>query len=550
MSGKKVEMIPATRNFLEKDRKVIKNVGAYCRVSTDTEEQQGSYNSQVNYYTEKIKSTPGWRFVKVYGDEGISGTNADNRPGFQEMMQDCENGKLDLIITKSISRFSRNVTVTLEVARKLRDKDIGIFFEKENLNTLHYTSESLLAIFSSLAQAESESMSENIKMGREFKYKNGECCYNMGKVFGFNQDSDGIVTINEEQAVVVKHMYEGYLNGMSIGGIIKDLQERKIPSPTGKEKWSPGTVERILSSEKYKGDFLTRKTFTVDPISKKKKKNTGQVSQYLITNHHPAIIEPEMFDMVQSEMARRGCIKKNDKKKHYGKYSGKFPFNNLIICGDCGAKYRRTMWVEKNGDKKHVWRCVNRIQDGKKAHCRHSVSINDIYLTKKTVEAINIIYKSRSRVKDILKCSIASLMGDIEQPMITENMARLEELSDLVRDAIFKNATGEMTPKELEKICYEVKTESEKLRKENEEHEMTRKMKSAESSKLKQIFKAVDGMAEELTEIDNTLVRNIIEKMEVISEDKLTIWFIGDIAYEVELPELKVVKGMFYIVLY
>ncbi|MEE1012824.1 MAG: recombinase family protein [Clostridia bacterium] len=540
MRAKEVKMIPATRNFLEKDRKVIKNVGAYCRVSTDTEEQQGSYNSQVNYYTEKIKSTPGWRFVKVYGDEGISGTNADNRPGFQEMMQDCENGKLDLIITKSISRFSRNVTVTLEVARKLRDKDIGIFFEKENLNTLHYTSESLLAIFSSLAQAESESMSENIKMGREFKYKNGECCYNMGKVFGFNQDSDGIVTINEEQAVVVKHMYEGYLNGMSIGGIIKDLQERKISSPTGKEKWSPGTVERILSSEKYKGDFLTRKTFTVDPISKKKKKNTGQVSQYLITNHHPAIIEPEMFDMVQSEMARRGCIKKNDKKKHYGKYSGKFPFNNLIICGDCGAKYRRTMWVEKNGDKKHVWRCVNRIQDGKKAHCRHSVSINDIYLTKKTVEAINIIYKSRSRVKDILKCSIASLMGDTEQPMITENMARLEELSDLMRDAIFKNATGEMTPNQLEKICYEVKTESEKLRKENEEHEMTRKMKSAESSKLKQIFKAVDEMAEELTEIDNTLVRNIIEKMEVISEDKLTIWFIGDIAYEVELPELKV----------
>ena len=539
MRVKEVKKIPATRNFLEKDRKAILNVGAYCRVSTDTEEQQGSYNSQVNHYTEKIKSTPGWRFVKVYGDEGISGTNADNRPGFQEMMQDCENGKIDLIITKSISRFSRNVTVTLEVARKLRDKGIGIFFEKENLNTLHYTSESLLAIFSSLAQAESESMSENIKMGREYRYKQGECCYNMGKIFGFNQDSNGIVTINEEQAIVVRLMYDGYLNGMSIGGIIKDLQERKIPSPTGKEKWSPGTVERILLSEKYKGDFLARKTFTVDPISKKKKKNTGQVSQYLITNHHPAIIEPEKFDMVQSEMTRRGCIKKNDKKKHYGKYSGKFPFNNLIICGDCGAKYRRTMWVEKNGEKKPVWRCVNRIQNGK-TYCRRSVSISDTYLTKKTVEAINIIYKSRSRVKDILKCSIASLMGDTEQPMITKNTARLEELSDLMRDAIFKNATGEMTPEELEKICYEVKTESEKLRKENEEYEMTRKMKSAESSKLKQIFKAIDEMAEELTEIDNTLVRNIIEKMEVIAKDKLTIWFIGDIAYEVEIPELKV----------
>lgn len=539
MSGKKVELIPATRNFLEKDKKTILNVCAYCRVSTETEEQQGSYQSQVTHYTEKIKNTPGWRFVRVYGDEGISGTNADNRPEFQEMLKDCENDKIDLIITKSISRFSRNVAVTLEVARNLREKEIGIFFEKEGLNTLHYTSESLLAIFSSLAQAESESMSENIKMGREFKYKNGECCYNMGKVFGFNQDKDGIVTINEGQAVAVRLMYEGYLNGMSVGGIIKDLRERKIPSPTGKEEWSPGTVERILSSEKYKGDFLTRKTFTVDPISKKKKKNTGQVSQYLITNHHPAIIEPEMFDMVQSEMARRGCIKKNDKKKHYGKYSGKFPFNNLIICGDCGAKYRRTMWVEKNGDKKYVWRCVNRIQDGKN-YCRRSVTINDTYLTKKTVEAINIVYKIRSRVKDILKCSIASLMGDTEQPMITENMTRLEEFSNLVRDAIFKNATGEMTTNELEKICYEVKSESEKLRKENAEHEMTRKMKSAESSKLKQIFKAIDEMSEELDEIDNTLVRNIIDKMEVISKDKLTIWFIGDIVYEIEIPALKV----------
>ena len=167
MDGKKVVMIPATRNFLEKSRKAILNVAAYCRVSTESEEQQGSFQSQVQHYTEKIKSTPGWRFVRVYGDEGISGTVADNRPEFQEMLRDCERGKIDLIITKSISRFSRNVTVTLEVARKLREKEIGIYFEKEGLNTLNYTSESLLAIFSSLAQAESESMSENIKMGRE-----------------------------------------------------------------------------------------------------------------------------------------------------------------------------------------------------------------------------------------------------------------------------------------------------------------------------------------------------------------------------------------------
>ena len=539
MNGKKVVMIPATRNFLEKSRKSILNVAAYCRVSTESEEQQGSFQSQVQLYTEKIKSTPGWRFVRVYGDEGISGTDADNRPEFQEMLRDCERGKIDLIITKSISRFSRNVTVTLEVARKLREKEIGIFFEKEGLNTLNYTSESLLAIFSSLAQAESESMSENIKMGREFKYKKGECCYNMGQLYGYNQDRDGIVTINEEQAVVVRLIYENYLKGMSVGGIIKDLKDRQIPSPAGKEKWTPGTITRMLSNEKYKGDFLARKTFTLDPIQKKKKKNTGQVPQYLIREHHPAIIEPEMFDMVQCEIARRGCIKKNDKKKHYGKYSGKFPFNNLLICGDCGAKYRRTMWVEKNGNKKYVWRCVNRLQDGKN-YCKRSVSINDTYLTKKVVEAINIIYKSRSRVKDILKCSIASLMGDAEQPMIAQNTSRLEELSNLMRDAIFKNATGEMTAKELERICYEVKTESEKLRKENEEHEITRQMKSAESSKLKQIFKAIDEMSEELDEIDNTLVRNIIEKMEVISKDKMTIWFIGDIAYEVEIPELKV----------
>ena len=528
--------IPATKSYFGHGAKRVLNVGAYARVSTEAEQQAKSFETQVEHYTKLIKETPGWKFVDVYGDEGISGTSIYNRPEFQRMMNDCRKGRLDLIIIKSVSRFGRNSAESLQCIRELKDLGVGVIFEKEGINTLNYTTEMFIALHTIFAQAESESMSENIKMGRSYRYREGKCCYNFNGVYGFSQDAERNISVEIGKAINVRFIFDCFIKGMSIEQIVNALAEREIPSPRGKERWSPGSVERILKNEKYAGDVLTSKTLTLDPISKKKVKNTGQAPQYYIRDHHPPIVERELFDSVQEEISRRGCIKKFDKKQSYGKYSGKFPYNDLIFCGECGAKYRRTEWKTRSGDKKYVWRCLNRIQNGQDC-CQHSPSINNNFMDEITLEAINTIYTSRKRVKDILKSSIASLLGDTEQPKISANTEKLNLMSDRVREAIYKNANGEISPDELDRICLEVKMESQRLRQENKEYEMERKMKSTESSKLKLIFKAIDGMDDKVCEIDTPLIRSIIERYEVVSKKKMIIWFIGDIPYEVDLPE-------------
>lgn len=528
--------IPATKTYSGRGAKRILNVGAYARVSTEAEQQAKSFEIQVEHYTNMIKNTPGWRYVDIYGDDGISGTSIYNRPEFQRMMRDCRKGKLDLIVVKSVSRFGRNTAESLQCIRELKDLGVGVLFEKEGINTLNYTTEMFIALHTIFAQAESESMSENIKMGRSYRYREGKCCYNFNGIYGYSQDSDGNISIELAEAINVRFIFDCCIKGMSINQIITALSEREILSPRGSKNWSPGSVERILKNEKYVGDVLTSKTFTRDPISKKKVKNTGENPQYLIKDHHPPIIERELFDSVQAELSSRSCIKKLDKKQSYGKYSGKFPYNNLIYCDECGAKYRRTEWKTPDG-KKYVWRCVNRLQDGQK-FCKQSPSIEHKFLDEITIEAINTIYTSRKRVKDILKSSIASLLGDSEQPKITANMDKLKLMNDKMSDAIYQNAIGEISVDELDRICLEVKMESERLRQENKEYEIERKMKSTETSKLKLIFKAIDGMEDKVTEIDTPLIRTIIERYEVVSKKKMVIWFIGDIPYEVELPEM------------
>ena len=530
-----VEVIPAKKELSGKsEAQKKKNVAAYCRVSTDTEEQAGSFEAQMQYYKTKIENTPNWTLVDVFGDEGISGVS-DNRPEFQRMMEYCDKGKIDLILTKSVSRFSRNVSVTIDCVRKLREKGIGIIFEKENVNTLNYTSEMILGLHGIFAQAESESMSENIKLGKRFHYREGKVGFNFNRVFGYTQNQDEEISIDLAQAATVILIFDEFQNGRSLQEIARELQEKGMLSPSGKEQWSSQAVKRILTNEKYTGDVLTQKTYIIDPISKKTKKNTGELPQYLIKNHHIPIIEREQFDFVQTELNRRGCIRKNENKNEYMKYSGKFAFNNKIICGHCGTKFRRTMWKQKNQDK-YVWRCLGRMDEGKD-YCPDSPSIDDEFLKSAAVSAINIIYSSKSRVKDVIKCSISALLGNREQPLISENNKRLEESEQKIRDALYKNATGEISTEELDLICMEVMTESKKLRQENMKYEMAQKLKNAQTSALKQIFSAIDEMKEELEEYDPDLVRKIIEKIEVHSSEKATIWFVGEIPFEISLPE-------------
>ena len=536
MNKMTVEVIPATKKPSELHTKKIKNVAAYCRVSTEAEEQLGSFDTQYTYYKNKILSTPGWKLAGMYGDEGISGVKAKNRPSFNQMIKDCENGKIDLILTKSVSRFARNLLDTISICRRLREKDIGIYFEKENLNTLNLNSEMLLALYAMFAQSESESISANVKNGKRMRYKAGNVGYNFNMVYGYKQDENKNINPDFEQATVVIFIFEEYLRGKSLQEICGLLKDQNRKSPGGKDEWKPEAVKRILTNEKYAGDVLTQKTFTSNVIDKKTIKNTGQITQYLVRDHHIPIIQREKFDMVQIEVKKRSCIRRNENKDEFMKYSGKFEFNNKIICGQCGTKYRRTMWITKKNEKQYKWRCLGRTNEGKQ-YCPNSPTIDDEFLKETMLAAINTVYNSKSRVKDIIKCTISTILGEKEQPLITENKARIEELNNELRKVIEKNSIGEISSDELDDRCAKIMDEIKKLREENKQYEIAQKLNNSETAKLKDIFKAVDEMREELTEYNPDLVRKIVERIEVHSKEKATIWFAGEIPYEINLPK-------------
>lgn len=533
-----VEVIPATKNAMVPKQEFKKmRVAAYCRVSTDSEEQLTSYRTQIDYYTDKINAAPEWTLVEVFADEGISGVSTKKRDEFNHMMEMCDKGKIDLIITKSVSRFSRNTTVTLEYARSLRDKGIGIIFEKENLNTLTLTSEMLLALHSIFAQAKSESMSENIKLGKRFGYKAGRVWFNFNGIYGYKQDQDGSITADMEQTVAVKIMFDSFLEGYTLSQIADKLEEDGHLTPSGLPRWSKEGIKRVLTNEKYTGDVLTQKTFTSDVTTKHKKVNTGELPQYYIRNHHVPIISREQYDAVQIELKRRNCIRKNEKKNDFSKYSGKSALNNLVVCGECGSKYRRTIWIDRRKNKKYVWRCVSRLKYGKK-YCHTSPSIDDDVIKSVVIEAINAVYASKNSIRDIVKCNIAALLYKTNEPFsIEENNNKIDKLNERMRDALYKNSAGEITTDELDEICAEIMQESKVLREENKKHTMEIQMKGAEQARLKQIFEAIDHMSEQMTEFDDETVRAVVERIDVISQDKIIIWLIGGISYEKELKK-------------
>ncbi len=291
---------------------IQRRAAAYARVSTDHDDQQTSYAAQVAYYTSYIKSRDDLIFVKVYTDEGVTGTSTAHRNGFKQMMNDALSGKIDLIITKSVSRFARNTVDLLSSIRLLKEHGVECFFEKENIRTFDARGELLLSIMASIAQEESRSISENCKWGQRKRFADGKFSVPFKRFLGYDRGEDGGLVINEEQAAVVRRIYEMFLGGATPYGIAKKLTEDNIPTPGGKKIWSRTVVKNILTNEKYKGDALLQKVFTVDYLTKRKKKNEGEISQFYVEGSHEPIIPPEIFDEVQAEFERR----KND--NYYG----------------------------------------------------------------------------------------------------------------------------------------------------------------------------------------------------------------------------------------
>lgn len=436
--GKNVTTIPATISRFT-DAPLVstakRKVAAYARVSTDHEEQLTSYEAQVDYYTNYIKNNPDWEFVSVYADEGITGCNTAKRTGFRSMVADALTGKIGLIITKSVSRFARNTVDSLQTIRTLKEHGVEVFFEKENIWTFDSRGELLISLMSSIAQEEARSISENCTWGQRKRFADGKVTVPFKRFLGYDRGENGELVINEEQAVIVRRIYAMFLQGRTPYNIAKQLTSEGIPTPGGKEKWGKAVIESILTNEKYKGDALLQKVFTTDFLTKKKRKNEGQVPQYYVTGDHPAIIEPEIFDQVQQLMA----LRKNDPHR-----SGSVSiFSGKIICAECGSYYGSKVWHSTDKYRKVIWRCNRKYDNGKKCSTPH---VSESQIIEKFMIAFNQIFAEREElfstfemIKDTLFCTekLTAKQSELEEEimivtkmleeLIRENMSRVQD---------------------------------------------------------------------------------------------------------------------------
>jgi site-specific DNA recombinase len=396
--ARSITVIPAraNRKSMAEDIQVNrKKVAAYCRVSTDNEEQLSSYEAQVKYYTGYIANNPEYEFAGIYADEGITGTNTKKREQFNKMIEDCMAGKIDMIITKSISRFARNTLDCLNYVRKLKELGVGVYFEKENIDTLDSKGEVLLTILSSLAQDESRSISENSTWGIRRRFEQGKVTVNHTKFLGYDKDEEGNLVINEKQAEIIRRIYTDFLNGKGTNRIAKELEEEEVKTWNGKTKWYESTIRKMLSNEKYKGDALLQKTYTVDFLTKKRVENNGEVPQYYVEESHPAIIDKDTWEAVQLEMERvKKFCEEHGIKKIYTSTTDN-PFSGRIICGKCGRAYGRKVWNSTDeGLRRIVWRCNDKYTEKGKVGCdnRH---VDDEVLYKAFVEAYNALVENK-----------------------------------------------------------------------------------------------------------------------------------------------------------
>ena len=496
-------------------------VAAYCRVSTEQEEQQNSFAVQVAYYTDPINKKKEWTLAGIFADEGISGTQTKKRTEFNRMIRMCKKKKIDLVITKSISRFARNTVDCLEYVRQLKDLGIGVIFEKENINTLKMTSEFMIALYGSFAQAESESISKNVSWGKEKAFREGKVPFQYKKLLGYRKGADGKPEIVPEEAETVRSIFNLYLDGYTLLNIAQILMAQKITTANGKSEWTKSAIQSILKNEKYVGDALLQKTFTSDCITHKIVKNHGERPMYLVTDHHEPIIDRDTYNRVQQELARRSSKRKVSDKTitEQGKYSSKYALTELLICGKCGTPYRRTTWTSR-GKKLIVWRCISRLEHGKR-YCPDSPTIKEEQLHKAIVRAINNYYSCGNDVEKILKANISNVLECHGQ----------EEIDKARSDLISLIATGgcdeDKLDSEFEKLYEEEQSLSERLAMLKSKNQT-----SAETqAKLDKIIDMIEHEKFELETFDNVLIRKLIECVKVLSKAEILVIFKG--GYEV-----------------
>ncbi len=383
-------------------------VAAYCRVSTDDDEQLGSFESQKLYYEQKIASNKDWVNAGIFADEAVTGTKTDKRSGFQEMIAHCHNGEIDMILTKSISRFARNTVDTLNYVRILRDRNIAIFFEKENINTLDMNGELLLTIMSSLAQQEVESLSQNVKMGLQMKMKRGELIGFNG-CYGYDYHTeDKSITVNEEEAEIVRMIYDMYLEGYGTTTIAKRLMELGIKNKKGEVSWHTHGVMGMIKNEKYKGDILLGKTFTTDPISKRRLANMGEENQYYLRDHHEPIVLREIWDKAEEIRMKRSRNKVVETTGNRERYTRQYSFSSMCECAYCGHKLTRRTRHSRSDYEKPVWQCMNVTKNGID-NCPNCKAVDEAILEGAFLDAFGLLAGNFDDVLDVVLSYVAEL---------------------------------------------------------------------------------------------------------------------------------------------
>ena len=451
-------------------------VAAYCRVSTDEEDQLNSLDTQIQYYTSKIAENPNWTLAGIYPDEGITGTRTDKRDQFLKLMRDCEKGKVDYIITKSTSRFARNTVDSLSWIRKLRSMGIGIYFEEQNLDSLKAENEMLIGFFSVMAQSESESISANVKWGIQKRMRAGTYSVRFN-MLGYRKDHDGNPIIVPEEADLVRKIFHMFLDGASMAQLKKYLESHHIKTASGKDIWSMSVIRSMLTNEKYVGDVLYQKTFRTDCISKKTKVNRGEMTRYLISNNHSPIIDRETFNAVQAELSRRNNIRKklDFSITEQGKYSSKYALSELLICGCCGGAYKRTSKVA-NGKTVYYWRCLGRMEHGIK---------------------IRLVLKK--------KCS-KILFADVYQKLAAKTEGNIERYENELKK-MFESLTVLRNRYDLAKI-----------------QAAQNKTVSTEVEKILTLLKNMDWG---FTEYNDIIIRRLVKYIQIFGKEKLVVTLKG-----------------------
>ena len=516
--AKKVRTIPATLNRFNSEPVAVsrkRRVAGYARVSTDREEQATSYEAQMSYYQEYIKGHPDWEFAGMYSDEGITATNTKKRDGFNLMVEDALAGKIDLIVTKSVSRFARNTVDSLTTIRKLKEKGIEVYFEKENIWTLDAKGELMITIMSSLAQEESRSISENTTWGKRKRFADGKGSVSYSTFLGYDKD----FKINEEQADTVRLIYKLFVSGLSLYAVQQELERRGLKSPAGNDRWHVSTIKSILTNEKYRGDALLQKAYTTDFLQKTRKVNNGEIPQYYVEEHHEAIIPPPQFDFVQAELARR---------EKGGRYSGVSIFSNRIQCGCCGGWYGSKIWHSNDKYRRVVYRCNQKYRKGVKP-------CDTPHLTEDQIK--QIFLKALNSLVDAKEETIGNLQELIEtvcqtDAFTTERSGLEQELSIIAENLsniIMENARiaqdqNEFAKKEetLRGLYAEKFERFQELGNLIQEKNDTREI-------LNNFISRLQDLTGEQTEFRDELWGGLVEKMVVQKDKSVTVVFRGGI---------------------